>query len=325
MRRSRVLRLLGASAAAGAGLRARPAAAQTVAPLRIVLFPGETAATAYYAQELGLFGRAKLDVQITEVKNGSAAAAAIAGGSIDVGFSNPLSVAEGFERGVPFTVLAPAALSRAGKPASNGLIITTKASPIHTGRDLNGKTFGVDVIGGLPHVSTRAWIDKTGGDSSTVHFVELAFAEIIPSLNNGRIDAGELNFAFDPLIGKPNDTMRLLANSYDAVGSHFCSSVWFSTSDWVSKNPDTVRRFIAVMKNAANWANAHPHESALMLAPHLKQTPADIEGSIRVFYGVDMTPDLVQPVIDVAARYGLLKKDFPASDLVASVALKPGG
>jgi ABC-type nitrate/sulfonate/bicarbonate transport system substrate-binding protein len=93
----------------------------------------------------------------------------------------------------------------------------------------------------------------------------------------------------------------------------------------VSKNPDTVRRFIAVMKNAANWANAHPHESALMLAPHLKQTPADIEGSIRVFYGVDMTPDLVQPVIDVAARYGLLKKDFPASDLVASVALKPGG
>jgi NitT/TauT family transport system substrate-binding protein len=325
MRRSRVLRLLGASAAAGAGLRARPAAAQTVAPLRIVLFPGETAATAYYAQELGLFGRAKLDVQITEVKNGSAAAAAIAGGSIDVGFSNPLSVAEGFERGVPFTVLAPAALSRAGKPASNGLIITTKASPIHTGRDLNGKTFGVDVIGGLPHVSTRAWIDKTGGDSSTVHFVELAFAEIIPSLNNGRIDAGELNFAFDPLIGKPNDTMRLLANSYDAVGSHFCSSVWFSTSDRVSKNPDTVRRFIAVMKNAANWANAHPHESALMLAPHLKQTPADIEGSIRVFYGVDMTPDLVQPVIDVAARYGLLKKDFPASDLVASVALKPGG
>jgi ABC-type nitrate/sulfonate/bicarbonate transport system substrate-binding protein len=325
MRRSRVLSLLGASAAAGAGVRARPAAAQTAAPLRIVLFPGETAATAYYALELGMFARAKLDVQITEVKNGAAAAAAIAGGSIDVGFSNPLSVAEGFERGVPFTILAPAALSRAGKPASNGLIITTKASPIRTGRDLNGKTFGVDVIGGLPHVSTRAWIDKTGGDSSTVHFVELAFSQIMPSLNSGRIDAGELNFAFDPLIGKPNDTMRLLANSYDAVGSHFCSSVWFSTSDWVTKNPDTVRRFIGVMKDAANWANAHPHESALMLAPHLKQTSADIEGSVRVFYGIDMTPDLVQPVIDVAARYGLIKKNFPATDLVAAIALKPGG
>ena len=322
MRRSRVLGLLGASAATG--LASRPAGAQTAAPLRLVLFPGETAATAYYAQELGLYARAKLDVQITEVKNGAAAAAAIAGGSIDVGFSNPLSVAEGFERGVPFAILAPAALSRAGKPASNGLIITTKASPIRTGRDLDGKTFGVDVIGGLPHVSTRAWIDKTGGDSSTVRFVELAFAEIMPSLVSGRIDAGELNSAFDPLLGKPNDTMRLLANSYDAVGARFCSSVWFSTADWVSKNPDTVRRFIAVMKDAANWANAHPHESALMLAPHLKQTSADIEASVRVFYGVDMTPDLVQPVIDVAARYGLLRKDFPATDLIAAVALKPG-
>ena len=323
MRRSRVLGLLGASAATG--LASRPAAAQTAAPLRLVLFPGETAATAYYAQELGLFARAKLDVQITEVKNGAAAAAAIAGGSIDIGFSNPLSVCQGFERGIPFTILAPAALSRTGKPASNGLVIVAKTSPIHSGRDLNGKTFAVDVLGGLPHVSVRAWIDKAGGDSSTVRFIELAFSEMLPSLASGRIDGSEINSAFDPLLGKPADTVRLLGNSYDAVGPRFCSSIWFSTSDWVSKNPDLTRRFIAVMKDAANWANAHPHETAQMLAPHIKQTPADIEGSTRVFYGVDMTPDLVQPVIDVSAKYGLLRKGYPATELIAAAALKPGG
>jgi NitT/TauT family transport system substrate-binding protein len=317
--RSHVLRWMLASAAAGVPFAARPLAAQTAAPLSIVLFPGETSATAYYAQELGMYARAKLDVRITAVQNGAAAAAAVAGGSIDIGFSNPLSVAEGFERGLPFTALLPAALARAGKPPSNGLIVVAKTSPIRTAKDLNGKTFGVDVIGGLPHVSVRMWIDKNGGDSSSVRFIELHFSEMAAALNSGRIDAGEINVAFDPLLGKPNDPVRLLGNSYDAVGSRFCSSLWFSRTDWVNAHTDVARRFIAVMKDAATWANAHPHESAVMLAPHTKQMLADIENSTRVFYGTDMTPDLVQPVIDVAAKYGLLRASFPASELIGHI------
>jgi len=35
-----------------------------------------------------------------------------------------------------------------------------------------------------------------------------------------------------------------------------------------------------------------------------------------------MTPDLVQPVIDVAAKYGLLKGTYPATDMISRVALK---
>ena len=316
------LRLLSAAALAGAAFGAHPAAAQTASSaLRLVLFPGETSATAYYAQELGLFSRAKIDVDITEVKNGSAAAAAVAGGSIDVGFSNPLSIAQGFERGLPFTIIAPAALSRSDRPPSNGLVIASKTGAIHSAKDLNGKVFSVDVLGGLPHLSVRAWIDKNGGDSSTVHFVELAFSEMLAALGSGRVDASEINVAFDPLVGKPNDPVRLLGNSYDAVGARFCSSVWFSTNDWVTKNPDLAKRFLAVMKEAAVWANAHPHESAVLLAPHIKQTAADIESSTRVAYGIDMSPDLVQPVIDVAAKYGLLKSRYPATDLVSKVAL----
>jgi hypothetical protein len=75
------------------------------------------------------------------------------------------------------------------------------------------------------------------------------------------------------------------------------------------------------MKLAAIWANAHPHESALMLSPHIKQRVADIEASTRVLYGVDMTPDLVQPVIDAAAKYGELKSRFPATELINRLAL----
>lgn len=265
--REHVLRLL-SGAVGAAALAPRPAVAQTPAtPLRLVLFPGETSATAYYALELGMFHNANLAVDITEVKNGAAAAAAVAGGSIDVGFSNPLSIAQGFERGLPFTILSPAALSLAGRAATNGMIVVSKTSPIRTAKDMNGKVFSIDVLGGLPYVSVRTWIDKNGGDSSTVKFVELPFSEMTQALNSGRVDVSEMNVAYDPLIGKPNDPLRLLGNSYESLGPRYCSSVWFSTNDWVTKNPDTARTFVSVMKQAAVWANAHLHESALMLSP----------------------------------------------------------
>jgi NitT/TauT family transport system substrate-binding protein len=302
------------------GIVPNTAEAQTLQPLRIVLFPGETSATAYYAKELGYFAKAGIDAQITEVKNGAAAAAAVAGGSMDIGFSNPLSVAQGHDRGLPFTVVAPAALARTNSPPTNGIIVVAKTSPIRTGKDFNGKTVSVDVLGGLPNVSVRAWIDKNGGDSSTVKFVELAFTEMIAALNSGRVDASEINVAFDPAVGKPNDPLRMIGSSYDAIAPRFVSSLWFSTNEWVKNNPALAKKFVAVMKEAAIWANGHPHESAQLLAPHIKQPPEQIEAATRVAYGLEMTPDLLQPVIDASAKYGLLRAAFPASDMI--IALK---
>jgi len=319
--RASALRLLSAAAVA-APLAPRSVAAQTAAtPLHLVLFPGETSATAYYALELGLFRAANLAVEIIEVTNGAAGAAAVAGGSADIGFSNPLSIAQGFERGLPFTVLSPAALSVAGRPATNGMIVVSKTSPIKTAKDMNGKIFSIDVLGGLPYVSVRTWIDKNGGDSSTVKFVELPFSAMTQAVISGRVDVSEMNVAYDPQIGKPDDPLHLLGNSYEAVAPRYCSSLWFSTNDWVTKNPDAARRFVSAMKAAAVWANAHPHESAIMLSPHIKQPVAAIEASTRVLYGVDMTPDLLQPVIDASAKYGLLKSKFSATELVNAIAL----
>lgn len=69
MLRSHALRLFAAEAAVATGAAVpRIARVQTLIPIRVVLFAGETAATAYYAKDRGLFGRAGLDVQIVEVQ-----------------------------------------------------------------------------------------------------------------------------------------------------------------------------------------------------------------------------------------------------------------
>lgn len=322
MLRSHALRLLTAGAATATGVAApRATRAQALVPVRVVLFAGDAAAAAYYAKDRDMFSRAGLDVNITEVKNGAAGAAAVAGGAMDIGFSNPISLAQGHERGLPFATLALGAVAKDGQEVS-GFIIVSKTSPIRTAKDLNGKTLSVDGIGGITDISIRNWIDKNGGDSHTVKFVELAFPEMMSAVKSGRIDASEMNAVFDPLIGKPDDSVRMLGSSYAALAPIFASSLWFSTKDWIAKNTETTKKFVAVMKESAIWANGHHHESAAILAPHLKRSVEEVEKAPRAIYGIGMKPELVQPVIDVAAKYGVLKSSFPARDMISPLALE---
>jgi NitT/TauT family transport system substrate-binding protein len=289
-------------------------AADAPVPVRVALFPTEGSGQVYYAIEEGYFAKAGLDVQLVELKNGAAIAAGVAGGSADVGLSNVVSLAIAHERGLPFQIIASGGLAIKGM-ATNGILAVAATSPIKSAKDLNGKTIAVDVLGGLPYLAGKAWIDQNGGDSKTVKYVELGFPEMEASVTAGRIDAASINSSVDPTINKPGDPLRTLAIVYDAVAPRFAASVWFSTTDWTTQHPDATRKFVAAMRQAGAWANTHHHESAAILAKYIKQPAEQIEGGPRVTYATDNDPAQYQALIDLGAKYGALKADFPAREI----------
>jgi NitT/TauT family transport system substrate-binding protein len=296
-----------------------PASAQTTPiTVRIAPVPSDTAAQVYYAVDEGFFARQGLAVEIVPMNSGPAGAAAVASGAIDIGFSNFVSLASAHEKGLPFTVVAPANLSITGAPTV-GILSVLKTSSVKTGKDLNEKIVAVDGLNTVAMLGVRNWIDATGGDSSTVHFVELAFAQMPEALKAGRVDAASMNLTADPQLGKPGDPIRILAPVFDTLSPRFTFSAWFSTTDWVAKHPDVAKKVLAAMREAAVWANAHHAESAVILAKYLKQTPEQINGITRVVYGTDLSPTMMQPSIDLAAKYGSIKKTFPASELLNGV------
>jgi NitT/TauT family transport system substrate-binding protein len=293
----------------------RSAFAQTVQTLHVAVVPSDTAAQMYYAADLGMFTREGVNVQIDGMTSGPAIAAAVASGALDIGFSNFVSLATAHGKGLPFTMVAPANLSIAGAPTV-GILSVTKASTAKSGKDLNGKTVAVDGLNTVAMLGVRNWIDATGGESSSVHFVELPFGAMPEALKTGRVDAASMNLTADPELGSANDALRLLAPVFDTLSPKFTFSAWFAMRDWVAKNPDLAKKFARVMREAAVWANAHHQESAAILAKYLKQTPAQIEGVTRVVYGTDFSPQMIQPSIDLAAKYGSIKKTFPASEFL---------
>lgn len=293
--------------------------AQTLPMLHIALIPSDIAAEVYYAKERGFFKKAGFDVDFTPITSGAAISSAVAGGSADIGFSNVVSLSIAHDKGLPFTLLAPANLHLPTQVTA-GILTALKTSPIKTAKDLDGKIVAVNGLNNISSVSVQAYVEGNGGDWKSVKFVEMPFPAMPEAVRTGRVDAASIDAANEQLLMKPDSDLRRLANVFDAVGTHFTPSCWFTTTAWADAHPAAAKAFIAVMAETATWANANHAASAVILAKYLNKTPAAIGAITRAPYATKLTPDLVQPSIDVAAKFGLIKTAFPATDLISPLA-----
>ncbi len=91
-RRSRFVAGLAALPVSAAALGARRPARAADGRVRLGILNFDPATPAVYAEAAGLFAAAGLDVTITVIPSGAAVAAAILGGSLDIGLSSLFSV-----------------------------------------------------------------------------------------------------------------------------------------------------------------------------------------------------------------------------------------
>jgi len=290
-----------------------PASADAPVTLRVGATGNDTAAEVYYAEELGLFKKRGLVVEVQNLRNGAAEAAAVAGGALDIGEQNVVSMAHAHERGLPFKFIAPAG-EYVGS-ASTTSLVAGKNAPIKTGKDLEGKTVAVNALGDLTQIGASAWIDKHGGDSTKVRFTEMPAAEIGAAVGRGTVDAGVIP---EPSLTIAEDagTVKVVAQPYDAIAERFMINGWFASEDWIGKNRAAAKKFADAMYEAGKWANAHRADSAKILARHSKADAGVIARMRRATYGERFDTKTMQTAIDSAVRYKGLAKPFPAAELI---------
>jgi ABC-type nitrate/sulfonate/bicarbonate transport system substrate-binding protein len=292
-----------------AALPVRPAA-QTMATIRLATTPIDLGAEALYANDLGFFKRAGLNVELNLLSSGSVIAAAVSGGSIDIGQANIVALATAYANGLPFVIVAPAGSYTSKGPTTE--LIAAARSPVHGAKDLNGKVIATQALRDLNWVSTQAWLARGGADVASVKFIEVPQPSVCNVLTAGRADAGIVSEPY--LSAALNGGCRVLAPTHDAIAKDFLVGAWFSTTSWAQSHREEVRRFREVMTETARWANGHHDESAQILEKYTKL--AAPPGMRRVPFAEKAEPSQIQPVIDAAAKFGVLKAPFPAAELL---------
>lgn len=285
--------------------------AQTLARIRLATTPNDSGGEAFYGADMGFFTKAGLDVEVNVIGQGGLIPDGLMSGSLDIGGINIPAAALAHERRLPMVLIAPGAVYQSRSPTS--ALLVAKTSAIAGARDLTGKTIGVRDLTNPGSLAARAWLDQNGGDSRSVRFVELPDSASSAALQAGRIDAASIATPF--LEEALRGDARILAKSYDAIAKEFMIAGWFSTRDYAARRPDVVRAFDAAIRETARWANANHARSGEILAKYTKVAVPPTMA--RVGYAEQSSPALMQPFIDAAAKYGVLRASFPANELLA--------
>jgi NitT/TauT family transport system substrate-binding protein len=294
-------------------LRALPARAQTAPAVRVGTAFIEEAALPYYASENGFFKTAGVDVDLQVFTTGGGAiTAALLGGSLDIAVTNSGSLASAHSHGLGLCVVACGSVFSPSAPSAH--LAVNKTLGVRTAKDLSGRTLAVTTTRDMIQAAVMEWIDKNGGDSKSVNFIEMPSTEMAAATVAKRIDGATI---VEPLYSKVKDQMQELGLPYAAVadGKPFQTLGQVGKKEWVERNPAVARRFAAAIHAAAQWANRNHADATTLLARYTKIDPQIVATIPRMRYAEANDPALVQPVIDMMAHYGILPRGFPATEV----------
>lgn len=299
--------------AIGTGLvsAAIPLRANALSTLKVATLPIDGTALPYYAKDLNYFQDAGIDLTIQNINNGAAIASAVLSNSVDIGSSEITALAAAYKRGLPVVIIAAGGVHVTGGLSTQ--LMVRKDSPLKTASDLSGKVIGVTGLANIAQYAPELWIDKNGGKSSTVKFLEVPLPELPAALQAGRVDAAWLT---EPFIHNSAEYTRTFATCFDAVAPRWVLGAFFTTRAWAGANRDLLNGFRTSIAKAAVWANANQDKSAVVLAKYSNRDPAAVKATYRTVYATQLVAAEIQPVIDLAARYGAIPASFPAQEII---------
>jgi NitT/TauT family transport system substrate-binding protein len=289
------------------------ASAQDQPVIRVAVSAFEAQADAYYAQELGLFKKAGLNVDIEQFQGGEAIVAGIAAGAIQIGAGNPVPLANAHLRGIDVVLVAPGTMNDTSlRPLNSGLIVAAN-SPFQNAKDFDGKTVAVNTLHSVDQIAMSAWVDKNGGDSRTVRFLEVPNLTMPDATAGGRVDGA---IVADPgyTIGLTSGKVRSFAQVNAAIAGRFMITAWFASRSWADANPNLVHAFAAALNTASLWAVKNPDAAAVVLRKYLRLTTT----TAHERHARTLDPAMLQPLIDAAARYKVLSQPLNVQDIIWS-------
>lgn len=278
------------------------AAAQT----KITL--GYTGANAFVAsfvaKDQGFFAKRGLDVTMQLVPVGSTIAAAMAGGSLQVGTLTPPAFLLAVEGGIETQIVSGATFQSKANITTG--VAAREGANIKTPADFRGKRVGVPGLNGVNHVTFMKWLKDRGVDPKQVTYVEAFFPQMGDLLKGGQVDAV---LPVEPFLGRiVQSKVGYVVAPYAAeVSDNYLESFYIMTRDFMQKNPKAADAFKESIREAVAWIAKNEEGARKTQVTYLK-LPEAIAMSIRMpTLTVDIQPKDLQFWIDLCKDFGVTK------------------
>jgi NitT/TauT family transport system substrate-binding protein len=207
----------------------------------------------YAAMQQGYFTANGIDVVTESETGGTLGIPAVVAGAYDIVYSNMPSALLAIAQGIDLHFVAGG--NTLNPPDTTGLFVR-RGEGVKTGKDLEGKTLGINDTHSLQWMYARGWIKLTGGDPDKVTYRAVPFPDMADALKNKRVDGIIPSEPFFSM-NRGDPALDLIANPGRAVFPNGRVAAWVVNGDFLTKHPDLLRKFLAGMSRGSQWVNAN--------------------------------------------------------------------
>ncbi|GAA1634116.1 ABC transporter substrate-binding protein [Georgenia ruanii] len=269
----------------------------------------------YLGVQEGIFAEHGLDLDLQTSSQGAAALVpGVVSGQLDFGFGNVAALITAHSQGLALPLVASASSSTGVDGNDTSGIIVAGASDISGPADLDGARVAVNTMNSIGDATVRETVDNAGGDGSSVTFAEIAFPDMLPSIESGQVEAA---WVVEPFLTIALDQgARLLASNYVATTPDLLIASYFTSTGLMESEPEVVERFSAAMEESQAFAQENEDMTRDVLGTYMTIDPAIAEKLVLPRFNAKVTRSELEFLIDFAERQGLISNPVEVSSLL---------
>ena len=264
--------------------------------------------------EQGIFEKHGLDIQIDSGQGGAATLPAVTTGDIDLAVGNPLTVLLADTQGLDVQLVAGYSNSRAEAPDTTAIVVP-EDSQIQDAADLADATVAVNTLTSGGDLNTMEAVAQAGGDPQAIDFVEVAFQDTIPQVEQGNVDAGWL---VEPFLS------QALANGHRVASWLYLESIpggqptmiVYGSDKFVEDNPEVVENFRTALDETLQMVQEDPNLVRDLL-PELMNMPAEVAENLELDdFDAELDVEGIQSIADLMVTHGFTEQEPDVAGLV---------
>ena len=277
-------------------------------------------AAMFMAMEKGFFKAEGLELETVPMAGGAVIVQGVTSGDLQFGWTNVISLYQAHVEGFDFKLIAGGATNIRGANETHAIVVG-KDSPVKTAKDLEGKTVAVNTLNNIVHLMALAWVDKNGGNSSKIKFVEIPFPQMEPALIAGKVDAISVQEPFAAVAARRPET-RVLSNPWGDVLPRFLVASWFASEKWIQKNKEVSQGFVRAINKGVDAIHADKEGGRGAMIKWAGLNP-DFAGKIGLpYFEKGINEKDVQVTMDLTYKYKMISRPLKAKDVVSDLARK---
>jgi NitT/TauT family transport system substrate-binding protein len=258
----------------------------------------------FVADDLGMFTKAGLKVQLVPFRTGSELIDAANKNQIDVGYVGITPVTSAIDKNSTIKIVA------AVNTEGSGLVVSN-TSNITNASDFVGKKILIPKVGSIQDVLFRYMLLKNNVNPATVNITEMDVPLMQNALISGKVDGF---VAWEPYVSqaKVNGTGTVLMNSND-IWPNIPGCVVIATNSFMTQKPSELQKFLKVHVEATDYVNTHKNETAAIVSKKLgTNIDVELEARNHIEFLAVPTPvfeNNVMKMIDVQKQLGYVKNN----------------